>query len=564
MATNPESYAMVCALKNQGATYRDIERETGLSQASVVNICLGRTKAPGTKRPDAGVSKHADIDIVIERVKDLYFQQGRRKGNLSTCIQYALDEAARLAIFIPEPTLRRHVYARAKSEKWEMLWSSRKAKGIVQKYLPKMNYDYWPLVGYNDYWVIDGRKSDMWVHDGNKIFMPQGFYVMDLRTASYMCVSFSDKAFNARQVILLLLMTALKYGPPKLGILCDNGMEQIGQENIQTMEAFWDDEILQAYREGYGIDGFHTIYNGAISPVVTSLPRIPTEFAKARLERSFLTLQKKFDAPMAGTGYQGGSREDVVHTTLMRSPKQDSTWLSFQEYQKSMTWFLTAAPDDRALGILPYSAIQRPFLLKSFAQETGQKPTVGNAVAHCLVSHTPGRIADDNYWKIVYHALKRHDRKRVTRIGQVEFTSGGVFHSYTSPALTYDMVGQRVDVAVDPADATRAGIFYDGRCIGTAIDISRRVNTGVITVASGREMMGFVRKDAVKQLRDASDGYAIAPPHVDLATALPAPTEAIRIEATDTLGNQLALADDDTSDDMSAGTQDLLSRIYSE
>jgi hypothetical protein len=247
----------------------------------------------------------------------------------------------------------------------------------------------------------------------------------------------------------------------------------------------------------------------------------------------------------------------------MRSPVQDPSWLSFDEFKRTMTWYLTAPPDDRALGILPYSAIERPHLLKSFARETGQKPTIGNAVAHCLVEHTPGRIPDANYWKIVYHALKRHDRKRVTRIGQVEFVHGGEYHSYSCTALTYDMVGQRVDVAIDPMDATRAGIFYNGRCIGTAIDISRRVNSGAISVASGREMMSHVRKYAVRQLRDHTAGYAIAPSHDDLPTApLPDKSQVIKIDAAP--DPVMSLTDVNDDDDISEETRALLARVYSE
>lgn len=563
-----EQFRSVHTLRSQGVPHAVIAVRTGLPVHTVVNVAHGRVKEPGQRRVDAGTTRHPHAEDLIERCKEMYLQQGRVRGNMSAIISLVADWAFQSGRMVAPATLTRLVYNRAKDEKWEQMWSARKHKQEAQAFLPKLDYDTWSLVGYNDYWVIDGRKSDMWVigQDG-KPFMPKGFYIMELKTASYFHTSFSRRDFSAREVAHGLLNTALRNGPPRLGILCDNGMEQIGQDNVQMMEAFWPREIIEDYRLGYGIDGFHTIFAGARSPVVTSLPRIPTAFAKARLERSFAFLQSRFDAFVAGTAYQGGGRNDVVHTTLMRSPVRDGSWMTFDEFCGLMTWFLTAPAEDRRAGFIPYNGIERPQQLRSFSTATGMRPTIGNALQHCAADYVPGRIPEDNYWRIARNALQRFDHKRITHVGLIEFQHKGTHYAFACEALTFHMLNEHVDVALDPQDDTRAGIFAGDHLVGVGIDVSRRMNAGRITIAAAKEVMGELRKSAMRQSKGPSDGYLIAPPKKELLANLPAvqPLKAIEISVED----QFRLLDEDDEESGPEGigsapseeTRDLLSRI---
>ena len=553
-------------LKGEGRSFREIAQLTGIPQSRVVNLYYGRVRPAKAQRRDAGTSRYASMDEALERVKQYYFNQSRLRGNISTCV----DQAAREFPSIPAATLSRNAYVLARAERWDILWQSHKQQHGFQAYLPKLHYDYWPLIAYNDFWVIDGHKSDRgaWSDEYPRGFYPQGYYIMELRTGQYLSHAFKPRAFNSRDVILLLLQTALRYGPPNLGVLCDNGMEQIGRDNITVMESFWMDEMIQAYRAGHGIDRFHSIFSGAISPVVTSIPRIPTAFAKARLERSFSFLQRHQDALLGGTSYMGGGRDDVVHTTLMRSPKVDASWLHFDEFCAQANWFLTAPADDVREGVVPYLGIERPYMLSSFAAETGMPPTIGNAVAHCQANWIPNRIPDANLFKIAYHCCERFDHRSVRAVHQVLFTAHGRRFEFECPALDVSYVGRKVDVVLDPQDDTIAGIFADGAWIGVGEDYSRRIATGRITVAHGKEQMAQVRSHARAEVVAAAAPYvgesrrAAHRMKKHVPDTAPNPVAPLRIERTPSIESQFRLLDDCADEPDEVDT--FLNAIYKE
>ncbi len=550
-------------LHAQDMTYKAISERLDVPYQRVINVISGRVKAVPTARSDKGSSRHSNMQLIIGLARDVYFQQGKMTGNISACIDIALNAAMlQHGVVVPKATAQRHVYAARKRERWDVQFAELKQQHTFQSHLPKLHHDYWNSVGFNDYWVIDGRKTDMWVFDeqtGAK-FMPQGFYIMELRTGLYLHVSLSDKAFSAPEVMQMLIETALRHGVPNLGILCDNGAEQIGLDNVQAMEMFWPREIIELYRTGSGIKGFHDIYPNVKSPVVTSLPRIPTEFAKARLERSFRFIQERLDAFIAGHGYQGGGRHDVVHTTLNRSPRIDHTWISFDAFQSFMQWFLTS--DNTHENLLPYSMIERPKMLRGVTLETGLVPTVRNAVDYCLQSYEPQDIPTENYFRLMYHALPKFTGKRVRKIHAVEFQSKGVLHSYVSNDIDYTLLHQLVDVVPDPQDDTRAAIFHNGECIAIARDVSR----SNITIGEKKELLARVRRHAVQQVRVNSRNHPQRVLSVPVVEDAP-PLRAIETEIDGATFEEISVQmlneeiEAQADDDISTDTLDILDRI---
>ena len=113
-------YSRIKSLRDSGHTYKRIAELTGERESRVVNVCLGRVKMPGQRRADAGRSKYGRTDEIVEAAKQFYMQQGRRKGNLSACIDMALDSALQHGVFVPKPTLRRLVDAAFHSERWDI------------------------------------------------------------------------------------------------------------------------------------------------------------------------------------------------------------------------------------------------------------------------------------------------------------------------------------------------------------------------------------------------------------------------------------------------------------
>ncbi len=550
-------------LRSQGLTWPEVAERTGLSVTRAQNIVYGRVKSAAVQRADAGRSRNQHIPLLVGMVRDWYMRQGKRTRNLSACIDNVISQAmTEHGIVVPKATLQRHVYDACKREAWEILWAANKNQSVHQSRLPKLIHDYWNNVGYNDYWVIDGRKSDLWVIDDatGRQFMPQGFYVMELRTGRYLHVSHSDSAFNAKQVMLILIETAITHGVPNLGILCDNGAEQIGQDNVLAMEAFWPWEIIELYRTGSGVKGFHDIYPGALSPIVTSLPRIPTEFGKARLERSFGFLQSRLDAFIGGHGYQGGSRFDVVHTTLARTPRVDRTWIRFSDYQRFMHWFLTS--NESLDGLLPYNMIERPYMLRGMTQECGLVPTVSNAIDYCLHGYQRTEIPPDNYYRLLYYAVPRFKDKAVRRIHQVEFQHNKRSYAYYSTQIPYNLVGQHVDVLPDPHDDTQAAIFYKGEMIAIARDINR----ANISLGEKKELLSRIRNHAVASVR--ADAKQFVQPVLNVPDVEPGKAlKAVSLQTDGlTTGESMyeVLADSDPLADpsLSEATAEILSRIH--
>jgi lipid-A-disaccharide synthase-like uncharacterized protein len=516
-----EQYAEIMRRRDIGEKPSDIAARVGCSLSTAYNVISGKVKDPSCKRADSGISRIPGMDELIERVKMEYLSQSKRQGMLKVCIDTARSRMMRLGQASPAlgasiATIYRHVQRAYDAERWDTLFDYKKMKQNFQTILPRLNYDYWRLVGFNDFWVIDGRKSDQWVvhPETGKPVQPQGFYVMELRTRSFLHVAWSLSSFNAHQVMPILLHTAITFGPPRLGVLCDNGMEQVGQDNILAMESFWEDEIIHAYR-AQAVPDFTAFFPGAISPVVTSLPRVPTEFGKAALERSFAEVQRRFDAMLARDGYQGGGRQDVIHRTLTRTPHPSKVWNTFERFTARMDWFFrsTQPTDD---GLLPYHCIERPRALQSMTEEVGLVPTVGNAVELCMSSHVRRELPAENYFKLAYYSLAKHAGKRVTAMGQVTYQLKGRTISYHCGMLDYTRINHRVDVVPDPNDPTRAGIFEAGspRFIGVGIDISTRINSGQITVGQGRDIAAKFRRERVAEVRADADAITEKPHEV--------------------------------------------------
>lgn len=518
MPLSNDQYCKVQQLLGSGLSAGQIASRVGCKASHVYNVKAGRIKPPAEKRKDAGETRYSGMDTFVAAVREEYISQGKRKNNLSTCIDTAKHRLiatgnSSSALFASESTIYRHVSRAYKAEKWDLLFDFKKMKQSFQTALPKLHYDYWKLVGFNDWWVIDGRKSDQWVihpETGHPV-QPQGYYIMELKTRSMLHVSWSLDSFDAFEVITILLKLALEFGPPNRGIFCDNGMEQIGRDNVLAMEAFWPQEIIEAYR-AQAIPEVTTFFPGATSPVITSAARIPTDFAKAALERSFATIQRRFDAMVAGDAYQGGGRGDGIHRTLTRVPKPSKTWNSWERFTQRMDWFFRAtepSPD----GLLPYHAIEMPQALGGLMRTTGLIPTVANAVEVCLTDHSPRVFPAENYFRAAYYALPKLKNKRVTAIGQVTFRHKGDTLSYNCNGLDYTMLHERVDVVIDPNDPTRAGVFVAGRPVflGVGIDIASRVNSGKVSVGQGREVMSKFRAERVAEVREAADAIKEKP-----------------------------------------------------
>lgn len=536
MGLTHEQYKAIISLKSSHSAHA-VANRLGCKVSQVYNVWNGRIKPPAAKRADAGASRYPGMDELVAEVKREYLSQSKRKGNIGTCIDTAKQRLLRVgavtpAVMASDSTIRRHVQRAYESERWLQLWDYNKHKHSFQSVLPKNRYDYWKLVGFNDFWVIDGRKSDQWVlhPETGKPVQPQGYYVMELKTRSFLHVSWALESYDAFTVISVLLKLALEFGPPNIGILCDNGMEQIGQDNVKAMEAFWPPEIIEAYRMR-AIPDMTAFFPGAISPVITSAPRIPTDFGKAALERSFATVQRRFDAMVARDAYQGGGRADGVHRTLTRIPKPDRIWNTWDRFTQRMDWFFRATEPTED-GLLPYHAIEMPEALAGLTKETGLIPTVANAMEVCLTDHTPRAFPPENYFKAAYYALPKLKNKRVTRIGQVTFRHRGETLQFNCSGLDYTRLHTRVDVVVDPHDPTRAGIFEAGapQMLGVGVDISARVNSGEITVGQGREIMSKFRKERVAEVRDAAKSVKERPHDVPQTQSEVRPIEVIEFK----------------------------------
>lgn len=516
MPVSESTYNRVQQLVESGYKAKKVAEMVGISTSQVYNITRksGGVKHPAKKRADAGRSKYEGREAFIEEVKQEYLSQSRRSQTLKACVDIVRTRFAMAGIrnpfaMAPEATILNHVYKEAKRGCWDTLYVERKHKHNFQSKLMKLRHDYWLQVGFMDYVVIDGRKADQWVarwsNQALKVLMPQTFAVMELRTRDFLHMSISDTSFNAQEVLAILLHTFLStdgYGRPHLGILTDNGLEQIGNDNVMAMELFWPRTELEQYRMGQGIPGFHDIFPGAKSPVVQSIPRIPTEFGKAALENSFWTIQKRMDAFTGGDAFQGGGRQDVVHRTQTRSIDKEYVreHNQVQRYVNALNWFITSDMPTQD-GLIPYRLLERPKVFQSFVKETGLRPTIEEAVAYCLQTHSRLDIPEENFTGILWAAGEKLE-KRVNYIGGLEFQRNKETVQLWSDVLTEDLVDQTVTVVFIPGQEHRAGLYMGMEFLGWASDLPKMYHTGMITQGDGRKAAAEVRNGAMRRVHN--------------------------------------------------------------
>lgn len=496
------------------------------------NLPASRTSDNSLRRSrnDVGIARNTKVDAIVQRAKTFYFQQGAVHG-LSRCIEMAYDEALRNGMIesqgMSRATIDRHVRRTSATEKWEHLFVNLKHKHDAQQFVPKLHRDNHAMVGFMDWIGMDGRQSDAYVYDSSlgRLIKPYGYYIIELKTGRIIGWELKSAAFTSYDVIRLLIRTVTQQGVPRIGIICDNGSEQIGKENIQAMEALWDWDYIQACRAGK-VPELMTTFRNARSPIVTSLPRIPTFFVKGVVERTFRHIQT-FDALVAPTNFIGVSRDTQVHMSLVRSPQRSITTLSMEEYRRLMAWYLTADQNDRSAGhLLPMSAEMRDKKYRSFTVETGLAPTLGNVWAHCMQTYEPMQIPAENYGRLYMHSGP-HLRKRVTRHGQVSFQIDRVLRVYTCSTLPVTLINEMVDIVIDHDNPNYAYIAHRGEYIGTAIDMNAMLREGKMTNAQCAEHMGPLRAKYRKEISGLLGTHAKQhKPVVPETTQLPALTTA--------------------------------------
>ena len=491
--------------------HSDIALKVGVPISTVQNISAGRKKRPGRKRDDAGKSKVAGMDTFVKTVKEFYLDQNAPKGNVKHCINMAknflvANNKVSPAVFASQATQYAHVREAFDREKWLTLWKARRNQHAFQSNIPKMQgYDYWTLLEYMDFILLDNRQSDQWAaryNDKGRIVpvRPHTYSILELKTRDFLHTSFSTSAYTSKQVSMIVLKTVLDNGRPALGIMGDNGLEIVAQDNLLAWEAFWMREEIEQYRLGYGVPRFHNFYPGHLSPIISSMARTPTDFGKAVIERQFREIKERFDAVVSGFAYQGGTRLEVVSPTLNRTPTVHAEKNSWEAFEQRMTWFMEA-DEPLPSGLIPWRCLERPVALKSFAKETGLRPTIGEAVRHCMTTHTPIGIPPENYFAVLYHTLDKLKGKRIKKPGQVTFQHDRVERTFWCDSIDYTMQDKYVDVVLDPHEPYKVGIFCDGDFVGVGVDLMSQVNTERISVGAARRVAREFRNAVTKPIR---------------------------------------------------------------
>ncbi len=571
MCLDPTTYNAVLRMSAQNMSMVDIARELGITYHQVNYVARRGGKQPGQPRRDKGTSKYDCLEEGIESAKIYYFKQSRRFGGLSICIRQAHSDLIRSGFDVNIKTFASIVRKRYHADGWDILWASRKMVREFQPALPKLEYDMWELINFNDWWCIDQRQSDMWVFDpeSGRMIKPRTFVIWELKTGMPLNVGMQLHDFKSKEVGLLMLETVLKYGAPLLGILTDNGTEQIGGTNLDLFEAFWPPEYIELVRSGVYIEGFSNIFPNARSPIVRSLAYIPTEFGKAVCERGFRTIKDCIESLIAGYSFQGGSRNELVHKTSRSTPKVDDTWFTPTEYYKVMRWAFTATAEDIRESVVPLQGIEQPVKFKSFVKATGMRPTVGNAFQHCWSSYKQGHFPDARLYDVLRHCGTVLKHKRVKDLGRVHFDYDTKSYNFNCKSLDITHYRKYVDVILHPKDSSRAGIFYEGKYLDSAIDVCARMNKKEIAISAAQEMNGRFREEKKKEVRLLSEGYAIAPDKAKLLAGLPDAEEVnvIDIQATDQVLDemnslkQISPEADTNGTDISEEMLDIMSRL---
>ena len=502
---------LILSMKQSGKTAKQIAVETGLTVSQVYNVWNGRNKL-GAPRKDAGKTKYAITPDLVAQCRIMYLNQSA-ENNLQKVIDTVYDAMIESHVAGPsKATLRAHVDRVAKEEAWRRQFIFIKKKQLNQKFVTKSYYDRTEW-GFMHWWIMDGRQSDVKVLFEDRLVYVYGYFIREARTGRVIGVAFSPEAFNARHVMRLVARTANIYGGPIIGFILDNGLEQMGAENVQAMEAMWEPEVIEDYRL-HRVTEINELFPNAISPVVNSLARIPTFPMKAAIESMFRHFQSHHDAVVGRNNYIGTGRNDQVHTTLNRTPRIDQTSSTYDEFVSTFTWYLTSTGDRRP-GLIPYNDEQRPKAFATFAHDTGLQPTCAAAWDYCAVSFTPRRLTAEQVFRIMIHTEERIT-KRITADCQITFQRDGIRRNFICPQLSFTNTGDTVDLIIDPADDDRALVIYQGSVIGIAEDIDRKRQKGLWTRGATVQIMSDIRKAKRQELQNAvADYHAKKYPHMD-------------------------------------------------
>jgi hypothetical protein len=491
-------------MRESGMSVASIARELGEDYHRVYRLLKSEPK--DGRRADAGRSRTGLYERIVPKVLDAFLQQGKL-GNLQACIDRVFDDLRFVYPSLNRHTLRRHVDRAYRDERWDLLWQYRKDKPGFNQHLPKLNYDRseWPFMGF---FVMDNRVADTRVYSETlgRMIKPYQYYIYEGCTGRILGFAMKEEAFTRIDVARLIINTVAKWGRPLYGFICDNGSEQIGGDSILMMECLWEDEYIQACRMPGAVPELHMRFDAAISPVITSLARIPTFPMKAALERTFAFIQQHFDAMVGGHAFAGTGRGDQVTTSLVRSPRRDSTTLYFDEYHRFCTWYLTAPGEDRTYGI-PYLGAERRRALRAFALQTGLEPTIGEAWNYHAAGFVPQFPPVENLLRLFMYT-EQHLQKRVTKINQVRFQLRGEWYCFNHPGISYRRLDEIVDVILDPADDTRALIMHRGEVLGIADDLDRKRRKGQMSMAESRYFQRQNRNQARAEIKAASDALA--------------------------------------------------------
>jgi hypothetical protein len=538
-------FTEVMQLKAKGYKAPDIAMKLGITVTQVYNLSSGRITLSGTRK-DKGIARYDIIPDLVAQCRVMYLQQSKI-NNRQKVIDTVYDTMIRRFGSGPSKgTLRKHVDEAYEREGWKRQFLFLKRKHDDQVFVPKSYYDRseWPFMGW---WIMDGRKSDALVMHEGSLRMVYGYFIREAHTGRVVGFAFSLDAFNALDVIRLVVRTAKLWGPPQLGFVLDNGMEQLGSENVLAMEALWLPEVIEDYRL-CRVNEMNTTFPNSHSPIVTAISRIPTFPMKAAIESMFKHIQGHFDAIVGGNNYMGSGREDQVHTTLNRSPRKDKTSLTYDEFVSTFTWYLTAT-GERCGDLIPYLDEPRPKALMSFSRSTHLPPTCGNAWDYNISSYVPVQLTDDQMFRVFMHTEERL-HKRITADAQIRFRRNNEDCNFICPALSFVSTGSYADLVLHPEDDTKAAVIMQGKIVGLAEDLDRKRRQGRMTRAATSQIMAEVRTEKRHELQASVADYKAKKFPAKTGVSVPEKISPFVIEGENELLNML---ENKTSDALNDG-----------
>ena len=505
-----------------GKTAQEIKDAIGCTLSQVQAIAAKRTKVnpgenirkgvPAKKIEGIAEVSVEDLKEAITRVKKFYDSVPNKRTLMNAarraCAE-ALSERSANMVYLDLKYLYLKSYERMHSENWQVVKNYTYFKHTDQKALPKMVYDTYNDVGFNDFWVIDDSKGPSWLQsdEKNKIQMPNIVLIIELKTGKPLGWIIERANITGLMVRHLIYKTALKYGLPK-GIIGEHNKTFTSFDSLALMESLYTPEQIARYRAG-NVEGFSEFFPEATSPYISGLGRIPTRFGKASIESLFRYIQSEFDAILNPHAFQGVSRETLVHFDLTRSPKERESWMSFEEYKRAFEWFLTSHDFSPEGAIFPLCAKERPHMLASFAKQTGLTPTIANAWNYHSRAFTLRAIPDEHYAKLCLLVYPKHTKK-VTRRGMVEITHNGEAHQYYSFKINYLLQGKKIIVVPHNLKPEYAALYTCGekgedvKFLDWGVDINYQRNKKELTHVEARMKVSEIRKSTQSEIRDAA------------------------------------------------------------